>query len=65
MYDDASARRLGLLHTVSYSTVRLSFAYSRRTQTHLFLRHFLTGSYDGYIRLFDYAQKLVQDVPAH
>ena len=28
-------------------------------------RHFLTGSYDGHIRLFDHAQQLVQDVPAH
>ncbi|KAG6377975.1 WD40-repeat-containing domain protein [Boletus reticuloceps] len=28
-------------------------------------QHFLTASYDGHIRLFDYAQKLVQDVPAH
>ena len=30
-----------------------------------FRRHFLTASYDGHVRLFDYAQKLVQDVPAH
>ena len=64
-YDDASARRLGLLYILSYSTVRLHLAYSHRTQTHLFRRHFLTSSYDGHIRLFDYAQKLVQDVPAH
>ncbi|KAG6380478.1 ribosome biogenesis protein YTM1 [Boletus reticuloceps] len=28
-------------------------------------QHFLTASYDGHIRLFDYAQKLVQDVPAY
>ncbi|KAI9457571.1 WD40-repeat-containing domain protein [Boletus coccyginus] len=28
-------------------------------------QHFLTASYDGHIRLFDYAQKLVQDVAAH
>ncbi|KAG8219133.1 WD40-repeat-containing domain protein, partial [Butyriboletus roseoflavus] len=28
-------------------------------------QHFLTGSYDGHIRLFDYAQQLVRDVPAH
>ncbi|KAH0825813.1 WD40-repeat-containing domain protein [Lanmaoa asiatica] len=28
-------------------------------------QHFLTASYDGHIRLFDYAQQLVRDVSAH
>ncbi|KAF9234666.1 ribosome biogenesis protein YTM1 [Melanogaster broomeanus] len=28
-------------------------------------RHFLTASYDGHIRLFDYSQKAVRDTPAH
>ena len=55
---------MGLLHFVSYTTVRVSLAYPRPTLTHL-CRRFLTASYDGHIRLFDYAQKLVQDVPAH
>lgn len=27
--------------------------------------HFLTASYDGHLRFFDYSQKCVQDVPAH
>ena len=28
-------------------------------------RHFLTGSYDGNVRLFDYSQNLLQTVPVH
>ncbi|KIK77842.1 hypothetical protein PAXRUDRAFT_775783 [Paxillus rubicundulus Ve08.2h10] len=28
-------------------------------------QHFLTAAYDGHIRLFDYSQNMVRDVPAH
>lgn len=29
------------------------------------IRHFLTASYDGNLRLFDYSQKLLQTIPVH
>ncbi|KAH7883135.1 WD40-repeat-containing domain protein [Phlebopus sp. FC_14] len=28
-------------------------------------QYFLTSSYDGHVRIFDYSQKLVRDIPAH
>ncbi|KAF9220045.1 WD40 repeat-like protein [Gyrodon lividus] len=28
-------------------------------------QHFLTAAYDGHIRLFDYSQKMIRDIPAH
>lgn len=34
-------------------------------QTHVSIRHFLTASYDGNVRLFDFSQNLLQTIPVH
>lgn len=34
-------------------------------QTHCYYRYFLTASYDGALRIFDYSQTLLQSIPAH
>lgn len=50
---------------MSYIPVRPSSPISPSHSNKPSCRHFLTASYDGHIRLFDYAQQLVRDVPAH